>query len=195
MSLLEIRKLCFSYKNSPTPLLRDFELTLDRRERVCLAAPSGRGKTTLLRLIAGLEKPDSGEIRLGGRVAYLFQEDRLLPWLTAEENLTLIGASREQALTALESVGLDCADKLPRELSGGMRRRLAIARTICLGGEILLLDEPFSGLDPVSREKAATALDDKFRNAAVILITHIPEEAGILGARLENFDPTPEKMI
>lgn len=193
MNPLEIENLSFAYKGADERLFDNFSMTLGAGERVCLLGASGRGKTTLLRLIAGLEKPDSGEIRLSGRVAYLFQEDRLVPWLTAAENLTLVGVSRERAVEALASVGLDCADKLPGELSGGMRRRVAVARTICLGGELLLLDEPFSGLDAESRKLATRALLDRFKSAAVILVTHIPEEAELLGAGLKNFDPMPEQ--
>ena len=192
--ILEIEKLCFSYGENP--IIAGFDLTLGRGERLCLAAPSGKGKTTLLRLIAGLERPESGSIRVGGRLAYLFQEDRLLGWRTIGKNLTLAAdrslsepVRRERATSALEAVGLSgCADKYPRELSGGMKRRAAIARTLCYGGELLLLDEPFTGLDRDSRELCARALLSYFPDAAMLLISHIPEDAGLLGADIRETD-------
>lgn len=192
--ILEIEKLSFSYDENP--IIADFDLTLGRGERLCLAAPSGKGKTTLLRLIAGLERPESGSIRVGGRLAYLFQEDRLLGWRTIGKNLTLTAdrslsepVRRERATSALEAVGLSgCADIYPRELSGGMKRRAAIARTLCYGGDLLLLDEPFTGLDRDSRELCARALLSYFPDAAMLLISHIPEDAGLLGAEIRETD-------
>ena len=135
-TILKIDRLTFAYNSvEPTeikmPVIKNFTLTLCRGERICLSAPSGSGKTTLLRLIAGIERPDSGTIELYGRLAYMFQEDRLLEWYTSLENLTFIGCERARALTLLGRVGLgDAADKLPRELSGGMKRRLAAVRTV-----------------------------------------------------------------
>ena len=189
----DICNISFSYGEKP--VLRDYSLRVGRGERICLFATSGIGKTTLLRLIAGLEKPTSGEIRLGGRVTYLFQEDRLLPWLNLLDNLTLIGADRQRALRVLESVGLADAGKFPDELSGGMRRRAAIARAICAGGEILLLDEPFTGLDAGLRGRSAEALKREFADAAVIMVTHIQEEAEIMGAEIVNFVPDARANI
>ena len=191
--MIDICNISFSYGEKP--VLRDYSLRVGRGERICLFAPSGIGKTTLLRLIAGLEKPTSGEIRLGGRVTYLFQEDRLLPWLNLLDNLTLIGADRQRALRVLESVGLEEAEKFPDELSGGMRRRAAIARAICAGGEILLLDEPFTGLDAGLRGRSAEALKREFADAAVIMVTHIQEEAEIMGAEIVNFVPDARANI
>lgn len=191
--MIDICNISFSYGEKP--VLRDYSLRVGRGERICLFATSGIGKTTLLRLIAGLEKPTSGEIRLGGRVTYLFQEDRLLPWLNLLDNLTLIGADRQRALRVLESVGLEEADKFPDELSGGMRRRAAIARAICAGGEILLLDEPFTGLDAGLRGRSAEALKREFADAAVIMVTHIQEEAEIMGAEIVNFVPDARANI
>ena len=191
--MIDICNISFSYGEKP--ILRDYSLRVGRGERICLFATSGIGKTTLLRLIAGLEKPTSGEIRLGGRVTYLFQEDRLLPWLNLLDNLTLIGADRQRALRVLESVGLEDAEKFPDELSGGMRRRAAIARAICAGGEILLLDEPFTGLDAGLRGRSAEALKREFADAAVIMVTHIQEEAEIMGAEIVNFVPDARANI
>ena len=168
-------------------VFENYSLTLCRGERVCLSAPSGSGKTTLLRLIAGFERPDSGTIELYGKLAYMFQEDRLLGWYTALENLTFVGCERERALKLLDAVGLgDAADKLPRELSGGMKRRLAAVRTVAHGGDLLLLDEPFGGLDETSRELTAKLISDSFADAAMILVTHSPADAELLGAVVDD---------
>ena len=191
-TILKIDRLTFAYNSvEPTeikmPVIKNFSLTLCRGERICLSAPSGSGKTTLLRLIAGLERPDSGTIELYGRLAYMFQEDRLLEWYTSLENLTFIGCERARALKLLEMVGLgDAADKLPRELSGGMKRRLAAVRTVAHGGDLLLLDEPFGGLDETSRALTAKLIHDSFRDAAMILVTHSPADAELLGARIDD---------
>lgn len=181
-NILKIENLRFSYGEQN--IIENYSLTLKRGERICVFAASGKGKTTLLRLISGLELPSGGNISVNGRVAYLFQEDRLLPWRTAVENITLTGVNRNEAINALEAVGLDgFADKYPRELSGGMKRRVAIARTLCRGGDLLLLDEPFSGIDAGRRELVARAVNRYFDDAAVILISHIPEEAELLGSK------------
>ncbi|MCI8388978.1 MAG: ABC transporter ATP-binding protein [Clostridiales bacterium] len=180
--LLEIKGLCFSYGEHK--IFDNYNLSLDIGERIHISAPSGQGKTTLLRLIAGLELPDSGEIRTTGRIAYLFQEDRLLEWRTVLQNITIIGASRGEAQRVLEAVGLGgYANKYPRELSGGMRRRASIARLMCYGGDIVLLDEPFSGIDEATRERVIGAMNECFAKKAMILITHIQSEAEKLGAR------------
>ena len=185
--MIDINKITFAYGDKT--ILRDYTLHVGKGERICLFAPSGSGKTTLLRLIAGLEQPDSGEIKLGGRVNYLFQEDRLLPWLTITENLTLVGADKARAREVLGQVGLEEYDKYPDELSGGMRRRVAIARSVCAGGDILLLDEPFTGLDAGLRDTCAELLKREFADAAVIMITHDREDAEFMGAEIVNFVP------
>jgi NitT/TauT family transport system ATP-binding protein len=168
------------------PVLSGFSLELPEAGAVCLAGPSGCGKTTLLRLLAGLETPQSGTVvGLGGRrVAMVFQEDRLLPWETAWQNAvtTPDAGARERAADWLRRLGL--ADSLhvrPADLSGGMRRRVALARALAAEPEILLLDEPFTGLDEFSWRSAA----DEVAAAGVrliVLTTHLPEQAAALGA-------------
>ncbi len=191
-TILNIERLTFSYSQGVAStvhkrIFAGYSLTLTRGERVCLSAPSGSGKTTLLRLIAGLERPDSGSIELYGKLAYMFQEDRLLGWYTALENLTFVGCERARALKLLDAVGLgDAADKLPRELSGGMKRRLAAVRTVAQGGDLLLLDEPFGGLDETSRKLTAKLISDSFADAAMILVTHLPADAELLGAVVDD---------
>ena len=184
---INVKNVDFSYGDHK--ILSGLSLCICRGERVCLSAASGAGKTTLFRLICGLETPACGEISVDGEIFCLFQEDRLIPSLSAADNIRFIGATREEALKALEDVGLgDAAGLRPGELSGGMRRRAAIAR-LCASGalragkseQILLLDEPFSGLDADSRRLSADAILRVFPDAAMLLITHEPEDAELLG--------------
>ncbi len=144
----------------------------------CVSGPSGSGKTTLLRLIAGLETPDSGEIlgTDGKKISFLFQEDRLIASLTALQNVALV-CSKAKAMAALESVNLasDC-DKFPAEMSGGMCRRTAFARAVAFGGDILLLDEPFKGLDGDLRNTLVNIIQKIAESSLVILVSHDDSE-------------------
>ena len=142
---------------------------------------SGAGKTTLFRLLLGLETPDSGTI-LGmesRKPAVVFQEDRLLPWATALENVALV-SDETRAKMALCQLGLsDSIHLLPRELSGGMKRRVVIARALAYQGDVLFLDEPFTGLDEENKRIAAEALLET--KAPIIVITHDEAEAALFG--------------
>ena len=143
---------------------------------------SGAGKTTLFRLLLGLEKPDAGEI-LGMELrkpAVVFQEDRLLPWANALENVALV-SDASAAAAALTALGLgDSLHLLPRELSGGMQRRVAIARALAYRGDILFLDEPFTGLDEENKRIAANAVLQQ--RVPIFVITHEDDEAELFGA-------------
>lgn len=146
----------------------------------CLFGPSGCGKTTLLRLLAGLELPDAGKVERIGRVSMVFQEDRLLPWQNARENLlavrdTLCAQEAELLLSDLGLAGEE--NKYPHELSGGMKRRVAIARALAFAGDILLLDEPFRGLDHSVREHVMEQVRAVCQNSLVVLVTHDRQEA------------------
>jgi NitT/TauT family transport system ATP-binding protein len=146
---------------------------------------SGAGKTTLFRLMLGLERPDAGEI-IGlehYKPAVVFQEDRLLPWTTALENVAL-GSDKTRADVALSHLGL-CENmyQLPRELSGGMKRRVAIARALAFSGDILFLDEPFTGLDEENKRIAANAMLEA--NIPILVITHDDAEAELFGKYCE----------
>ena len=161
-------------------VLDDFSLTLPEQGVTVLAGPSGCGKTTLLRLLAGLERPDSGSI--SGidphRTAVLFQEDRLFPHRTVTQQLTdvLPRQRRDEVSRWLELAELSGEEQaLPRRLSGGMCRRLALVRALALGGDVYLLDEPFTGIDPARRQRLMAAL--KQLDAPVILVSHEQEVA------------------
>lgn len=149
--MIELSHLFFSYGDRT--VLSDFSLTLPDRGIIALQGPSGCGKTTLLRLLAGLERPQSGTISgvVPGTGAILFQENRLLPWRTVGQHITDVLPRERQDETArwLELVELEGeVNTLPAALSGGMGRRLALARCLALGGSLYLLDEPFAGVDP-----------------------------------------------
>ena len=164
-----------------TPVLRDCSLHIPAGESAALTGPSGCGKTTLLRLIAGLQAPDAGTVRVEGRVSYVFQEPRLFPWLTAAENLALVvpGGAGEW----LEKTGLsDAAQKYPDELSGGMRQRLNIVRALAYGGEILLLDEPFKGLDAPLRKEITALIARERAGKTLLLVTHDEADLELAGS-------------
>lgn len=152
-------------------------------EQIALMGPSGSGKTTLLKLIAGRTKPLAGTVRVtAGKIAYLFQEPRLLPWLTALENVNLVlsdsAETMDQAQYWLEAVGLsDAADKHPAALSGGMRQRVALARALAYGGDLYLLDEPMSALDEALAFRLLSLLHQYTQGKTVIFVTHSPEQA------------------
>lgn len=184
---MELCRVSFSYPGKP--LFRDFSLSVGPGERVALMGPSGRGKTTLLRLMAGLEKPGSGTVSgiPAEGVSMVFQENRLIPGMTLLENLALAAPkkSREELLELLSALGLGAeGDSLPGALSGGMARRAAIARAAALGSPLVLLDEPFTGLDEENRARAAAFLTGRFPKAAMAAAVHHREEAVLLGAQV-----------
>ena len=149
-----------------------------------ILGPSGRGKTTLLRILSGLDKDYDGCIEgLPEAPAILFQEDRLLERLTVLSNLMAVTNDRNKALEALKSIGLSGEEgHYIHELSGGMRRKLAIARFLLLDGDVLFLDEPFRALDDESRRNAAEVLRDFRRGRTMVFITHDEEDVSLLEA-------------
>ena len=171
-------------------VLRDVSLALPRQGRVCLFGPSGCGKTTLLRLICGLDRPDGGRVVIpaGTRFSWHFQEDRLLPWYTAEENLVLVLGSAEQARRWLAQVGLEDAGGLyPDELSGGMRRRVSLARALGHDSDVLALDEPLRELDAPTADRLLHLIDESLGSRLLLLVTHDRIQAERLGCEMLDF--------
>ncbi len=178
---MEVKQVSFSYGDEP--VLEGFSLSLPRGRRVAVMGESGRGKTTLMRLLLGLITPDSGSIEqgTGERPAAVFQEDRLLPWYTAMKNVELFAAQGADTEGILDDMELgEMKGKLPKELSGGQQRRVSIARALAYKGAPLLLDEPFKGLDPEMRERIADRILARADGAAILLITHDEKEAELL---------------
>lgn len=164
------------------PVITD--ATLELRGRLCLFGPSGCGKTTLLRLISGLEKPDAGRVLVpkGTRFACHFQEDRLLPWYTAAENLAMTTANAADWLTRVQLA--EAGDKYPDELSGGMRRRVSLARALACESDVLLLDEPLRELDAATEEAMLALIDASAGDRLLVLVTHDRAQAERLGCRI-----------
>ena len=167
-------------------LFRGLDLTVDGP--VVLWAPSGWGKTTLLRILMGLEMPTAGTVQGAGRVAAVFQEDRLCPQLTAVQNVALVRPGRmEQYKTDIENdfrrLGMDKeALVLPAgRLSGGQKRRTALLRALWAPGDTLLLDEPFTGMDPDTLAAAAALLAERCGGRPTLLATHDEKAIGLLG--------------
>ncbi|HHY25790.1 MAG TPA: ABC transporter ATP-binding protein [Desulfitobacterium dehalogenans] len=192
--------------------LTDIYMTVAKGEFVCLVGPSGCGKTTLLCLIAGLERPTAGTVsvlgnevlRPGQQCGMVFQEPRLFPWLTVAENIGVgikgrLAASDLQKTVShhLELIGLmDFAQVYPRELSGGMAQRVAIARALAIDPEILLLDEPFSALDALTRRRMQDEILQLWQatGKTMIMVTHDIHEAIHLGERVLVFSPSPGRI-
>ena len=184
---IKINRLWKAYPG--VTVFQDFSWSIPAEKCTCLMAPSGKGKTTLLRLLAGLEKPDSGmlEIPADTRIAYVFQEDRLCPWLTVESNIRLVkpALSREEVHCALAAVGLEeAAERRAGELSGGMKRRTALVRALLSDWDLLILDEPFTGLDEAMKGQTAAWAREKINGKTVLLVTHEEEDAAMLGAEI-----------
>ena len=179
-------------------------------EFMAILGPSGCGKSTLLRIIAGVEKADRGEIKTSGNIVYgfVFQSPTLLPWLTVVENVTLPliakgvnkKAAREKALKYLSLVGLQgFEDFYPHELSGGMRQRVNIARALVVEPTVLLMDEPFSQLDPLTAEALRAEILDLWLSGVttvrgIVMVTHNVEEAVLMADKIVILSPRPAKV-
>lgn len=182
--MIELKNISLTYGTQT--ILKGQDLAVAAGERIALMGPSGCGKTSLLRLIAGLAKPTDGFLSVHtDRIAYLFQEARLLPWLTAEENVNTVlsdcDATLPEARKWLAAVGLKTdMKKYPHELSGGMQQRVSLARALAYGGDILLLDEPLKGLDADTRADMIRLMNSHTAGKTLLLATHDAEEATAL---------------
>lgn len=185
---LEVSHLYKSYGENH--VLEDFSVSFPPGKITCIMAPSGKGKTTLLRILMGLEKPDSGEINTmeGRRISAVFQEDRLCPNLSAGANACIALKTNQtdtsRIIAEFRSMNLpdDCITRPARTLSGGMKRRVAILRALLSPWDILILDEPFQGLDAETRKKVLDTIRRQCAGRTVICVTHEERDARELGA-------------
>lgn len=213
--LLEIKNIEYDYRENDEvlPVLTDINLSILEGEFVCIIGPSGCGKTTLFNILVGLEKPDHGKIILDnqditctrGHIAYMPQKDLLFPWRTIIENLLLgveinkgdLQAARKEAEELIPLFGLEgFAENYPNQLSGGMRQRAALLRTVLTHHSILALDEPFGALDALTRSKMQKwilSIQEKL-NKTILFITHDIEEAITLADRVIVLSGTPSTI-
>ncbi len=189
-----------------TLALDGINLTVARGEFVCIVGASGCGKSTLLNIVSGLDSATSGEVSTQARPALMFQEHALMPWLTALDNVALPmrlagvpKAEREdRARELLASVHLaDVPDRRPHELSGGMRQRVALARTLATASPVLLMDEPFGALDAMTRDLLHDELESvwRARGLAVLFVTHNVREAVRLADRVVLVSSRPGRIV
>lgn len=214
-----IKDLSFSYPGTDKLVLKDINMDVAEGEFVSILGQSGCGKSTLLRLLAGLEKQTSGEILIDGKPfsgpslsrGVVFQDYGLFPWMTAGENIMLALRQRfperdkkelrEVAVNMLQSVGLDKGvyNKLPKELSGGMKQRCAIARAFGIDPPILLTDEPFGALDAVTRARLQDMVLELWRKQepkkTVFFVTHDVDEAILLSTKIFVLGQSPSNVI
>lgn len=182
-----------------TPVLSTIRIRLSKGETVALLGPSGVGKTTLLRIVAGLDADYQGAVERPGAMAMVFQEPTLLPWRTALQNIVLVAdVSGDAARAALDTVGIgDKANLFPGQLSLGQRRRLALARAFALQPRFLIMDEPFASLDQkriddmVDLTRSLIAATD----VTTLMVTHSEQEASRLADRVLRIDGAPACLI
>lgn len=215
MPLLQIENVSHLYlsKNEASVALEDITLSVEKGEFISLLGPSGCGKTTLLSIISGLMEPTEGAVTISGHnvlenredIGYMLQQDYLFPWKTIKENI-LIGPKllkkldqehSANAIALLEQIGLgDVLEKFPRELSGGMRQRVALVRTLATNPSLLLLDEPFSALDFQTKLKLEDLVSSTLKSfgKTAILVTHDIGEAVAMSDRIFLLSPRPGKI-
>ena len=183
--MVTLQNVTLSFKDGKTvkTVLNDLSLTFPTGKMIAVMGPSGCGKTTLLRLIAGLILPSSGNVtRETESISYLFQDTALLPWLTAAENVNLVLSDGKETLGEavewLRRVDLsDEANTYPASLSGGMRQRAALARALSTDAELLLLDEPFRGMDEELHAWLRMLIFEYRNGKTTVLVTHDPTDA------------------
>ncbi len=193
---LSLNQISKSYPGTPKKwAVQDIDLRIEQGEFFCLVGPSGCGKSTVLKMIAGIEQPTSGSINKPENISMVFQSGALLPWLSVEENaafgLKMLDTPKyirqEKVSTYLKMVNLiGFNKKYPREISGGQRQRIGIARALAVGPDVLLLDEPFSALDPLTTSELHQDLLKIWQETkiTVVMVSHLLEEAILLAKRV-----------
>ncbi len=182
---IKLENISFSY--GKRDIIKNLSLEINKGERVALTAESGKGKTTVARLVLGLEKPNSGKIYLPQRISAVFQEDRLFPAMDVIKNIDCVNPEKSNSYYLLERAGLsDISHKKVWQLSGGMKRRIAILRALNFDAEALVLDEPFNGLDYENKTKMANLILEVYGDKPILIISHSKEDAELLGAKTIN---------
>lgn len=185
--MIQLQNVSFYYGDKP--VLQNLSLALPDGSKTALMGRSGAGKTTLLSLMAGLLAPTGGSVTgiPDCGVAMVFQQDRLLPWYTVLQNLQIAvpHVPAKEAAALLEALGLaGCSNKLPAELSGGMARRVALARALLSNSPLLLLDEPFSALDVDTKQTVARVIAPRLTRRTLVAVVHDEGDAALLGAQI-----------
>jgi len=215
MIKVEVSKINMNYHSlkGETPALKNISFSVEEGEFISIVGPSGCGKSTLLNIIAGLIIPSSGEVYIDGEkttssltIGYMFQRDHLFEWLTVWENVTL--GLKIQHKLSIENTGqvyellknynlIEFKNHYPRELSGGMRQKVALIRTLALGPKVLLLDEPFSALDFQTRLNVGDEISEiiKKENKTVIMVTHDISEAISMSDRILVLSQRPASIM
>ncbi len=178
--MIKIRNLSVSFRE---PVFENLNCDFPDNGIFCIMATSGKGKTTFFNVIAGLIDY-TGQVEKTGSVGYLFQNDRLLPWYSAKKNISLSATDTEKTEYYIKAFGIDeFEDKKVRELSGGMKRRCAIARCFAFDADIYLLDEPFRGLDDGNKQKVIDEIIKISDKKLCVVITHDKEDVTKLGGK------------
>jgi ABC-type nitrate/sulfonate/bicarbonate transport system ATPase subunit len=173
--MLRFENVCVKFDEQT--VIDDLSFELEEGHVYGITGASGIGKTTIINVLAGLVHPKSGNVFTDDKkIGYIFQEPRLFPWLTALENVEAVCNDKQKAPHYLELLLPDSTDKYPDELSGGMKQRVSIARALAYEPDVLLLDEPFKGLDGDTKKRVMSAVSDYLRGKTAILITHDSDE-------------------
>ena len=192
--MIKLDNISFKYDNQL--VVSELSYEFSENTSSAITGASGSGKTTLLYLLSGLLKPQSGKVINDKKTAVIFQEDRLFPWLSVLENITVAGASADRATELLKKLFPfeDVSEKYPNELSGGMKQRVSIARALSIYPELLIMDEPFKGLDAETRKITADTVFEEMHDKTCILITHDSIDISYCQKHLHISD-TPVKKL
>ncbi len=192
MKEISVKNVCKSFGDRL--VLSNFSFAFPLEETTCIMGESGCGKTTLLRIVMGLETPDAGEVIIpeGIKLSAVFQEDRLINHFSALGNCRLVSSKSkdEQNRKLLLDFGLSGSmDMQVKKLSGGMARRVAIARCLSAGGDVYIMDEPFKGLDSDTKRQVMNVIKQKTDGKTLIIVTHDPDEAEFMGGKVLKLNP------
>ncbi|MCD7827983.1 MAG: ATP-binding cassette domain-containing protein [Clostridiales bacterium] len=190
--MIELKNISKSY--SSEKVLSDFSVQFEEGISYCIMGSSGIGKTTLLNIMSGILKPDSGSITglKDKKKSFIFQENRLIPWLTAYENITYVTNDGAEAEKSLKKAGIHSSkDKLPEQMSGGMQRRLAIARAAAASGDVFFIDEPLYGLDAKTEREILIYLKDIISGKTSFTVTHSPDDAYFIADKILFLNNSP----